>query len=140
MPVGRALATQILWTENFVDVSISLMWEAPAKSDRSGHIISATRKKERNEGLHWLGASLVEASPSYKPKMRKQLISLKKDKKETFSSFCKETQKWPKGDFWGPLGVKMSVLSHFLVTFESLYKKRTKSLLSQIKYFLILGL
>ena len=61
----------------------------------------------------------------------------KETKKRLFPPFCEETQKCLQGDFlspkthfWVTLGVKMSLFSHFLVTFESLHEKEKKSLFS----------
>ena len=73
-------------------------------------------------------------------------LTQKRVEKETFSLFCKETQKWlksdflnPKSHFWVTLRVKMSLFSHFSAPL-SLFTKRESLVLvslSQNNYFLI---
>ena len=66
--------------------------------------------------------------------------------KQDFFSFVKRLKSDQKvifrapSHFWVTFVVKKSPFSHFLVTFESLYRKRKSLFLSQIHYFPILGL
>ena len=90
----------------------------------------------------------MEHSTSYRPKMRKELISLKKRLKRDFFPFFVKRLKVTKKCLFD---LQKSLLSHFggqKVTYESLLglftKKGKMSLfslfLSETNYFLILGL